>query len=94
MWSVNSQSCRSQPDAKVSDLFVLLHGMLFTNIQLDDFQMTLARFMEHLEIEGAEEQEWIMMGVINVFAVLDYGKAEGQFHRVWTSGAREPGQGV
>jgi len=39
----------------VSELFLLLHGMLFTNIQLDDFQPTLARFIEQLDIEGAEE---------------------------------------
>ncbi len=46
---------------KSLDLFVLLHGMLFTNIQLDDFQPTLARFVECLEIKGAAEREWIMM---------------------------------
>jgi hypothetical protein len=28
--------------------------MLFTNIQLDDFQLTLARSIERLEIKGVE----------------------------------------
>jgi protein SMG6 len=51
--------------------------MLFTNIQLDDFQPTLARFIERLEIEGAEEREWVMMAVINVSSVLEYGKPSG-----------------
>ncbi|KAJ3525600.1 hypothetical protein NMY22_g10503 [Coprinellus aureogranulatus] len=37
--------------------------MLFTRIQLDDFQPTLARFIERLDIEGADEKEWIMMGL-------------------------------
>jgi hypothetical protein len=46
IWSHAAQARRSVPDAKASDLFILLHGMLFTNIQLDDFQPTLARFIE------------------------------------------------
>ncbi|TEB28915.1 hypothetical protein FA13DRAFT_1793754 [Coprinellus micaceus] len=40
--------------------------MLFTNVQLDDFQPTLARFIECLDIEGAEDKEWVMMGVVNI----------------------------
>ncbi|KAG2349793.1 hypothetical protein BDR05DRAFT_994785 [Suillus weaverae] len=35
--------------------------MLFTNIQLDNFSPTLACYIECIEIEGAEEREWIMM---------------------------------
>jgi hypothetical protein len=51
--------------------------MLFTNIQLDDFAGTLARFLERLEMEGegVEEREWVMMGVVNLGAVLEYGRA-------------------
>jgi hypothetical protein len=51
--------------------------MLFTNNQLDDFAGTLARFLERLEMEGegVEEREWIMMGTINLGAVLEYGRA-------------------
>ncbi|KAJ6546460.1 hypothetical protein DFH09DRAFT_1171098 [Mycena vulgaris] len=77
MWSVTAQARRALPEAHLVDLFVLLHGMLFTNVQLDDFQPTLARFIERLEIEGAEEREWIMMAVVNVCAVLEYGKPTG-----------------
>ncbi|KIM63532.1 hypothetical protein SCLCIDRAFT_24196 [Scleroderma citrinum Foug A] len=39
------------------DLFVLLHGILFTNIQLDDFTPTLTCFPERLKVEVAEECE-------------------------------------
>jgi hypothetical protein len=77
MWSAPAQSRRSLPDASATELFVLLHGMLFTNIQLDDFSMSLARFIERLEIEGAEEREWVMMAVINIGSILEYGKPTG-----------------
>jgi protein SMG6 len=52
VWSPAAQSRRQQPEASLSDLFVLLHGMIFTNIQMDDFQRVLARFEEKLIIEG------------------------------------------
>ncbi|KAF8638491.1 hypothetical protein AX16_010474 [Volvariella volvacea WC 439] len=74
IWSVAAQTRRSLPDARVSELFVMLHGMLFTNIQLDDFHPTLARLIERLAIDGADEREWIMMGIINITALLEYGK--------------------
>jgi protein SMG6 len=74
LWSASVQARRSHPDTRAPELFILLHGMLFTNIQLDDFQPTLARFVERLQIEGAEEREWAMMAEINICAVLEYGK--------------------
>ncbi len=76
----------SSPETRVSELFVLLHGMLFTNIQLDDFVPTLGRFLERVEIEGAEEREWVMMGVVNVAAVLEYGRPSGLLRRVGALG--------
>ncbi|MBW0496157.1 hypothetical protein O181_035872 [Austropuccinia psidii MF-1] len=39
---------RSRPEVSINDLFVHLHGMLFTRIQLDDFENELARFIEKL----------------------------------------------
>src|SRR6266540_1844652 len=89
MWSQAAQAWRSGPDARASELFILLHGMLFTNIQLDDFQPTLARFVERLEIEGVEEREWIMMAVINITSVLEYGKPNGVLRRLGCFGAKE-----
>ncbi|KAH6867819.1 hypothetical protein BKA70DRAFT_1492558 [Coprinopsis sp. MPI-PUGE-AT-0042] len=62
VWSSAAQARRWLLAARASELFVLLHGILFTNIQLGDFQPSLARFIERLNIEGAEEKEWIMMG--------------------------------
>jgi len=50
LWSPAAQIRRQAPDAQVSELFLLLHGMLFTNIQLDDFNRVLARFEEKLNI--------------------------------------------
>ena len=81
LWSSPAQARRFLPDARVSDLFVLLHGMLFTNIQLDDFQSVLARFIERLELDGAQEREWIMMAVVNIGAVFEYGRPGGILRR-------------
>jgi protein SMG6 len=91
IWSHAAQARRSIPDAKASDLFILLHGMLFTNIQLDDFQPTLARFIERLEIEGAEEREWIMMGIINIASIMEYGRPGGILRKVGCVGSKEVG---
>ncbi|EIW85261.1 hypothetical protein CONPUDRAFT_141912 [Coniophora puteana RWD-64-598 SS2] len=91
IWSLAAQTRRSQPDARAPELFVLLHGMLFTNIQLDDFQPTLARFLERLEIEGAEEREWIMMAVINISSLLEYGRPSGLLRKLGASGTRDIG---
>jgi protein SMG6 len=52
--------------------FVLLHGMLFANIQLDDFLPTLAHFLERIDVERAEERERIMMAVVDASAILKY----------------------
>jgi protein SMG6 len=71
-----AQSRRNLAEAKAPELFVLLHGMLFTHIQLDDFHPTLARFLERLQLDGAQEREWIMMAVVNVGALLEYGKSD------------------
>jgi hypothetical protein len=80
---------RTLPDTSVPELFVLLHGMLFTHIQLDDSQPTLGRLIERLEIEGAEEREWVMMAVINISAVLEYGRPSGVLKKAGGVGGRE-----
>ncbi|KAH9483736.1 Telomerase-binding protein EST1A [Psilocybe cubensis] len=89
IWSHVAQARRSAPDARASELFVFLHGMLFTNIQLDDFQPTLARFIERLEIEGAEEREWIMMAVVNIASILEYGKPNSVLRKIGCVGPKE-----
>lgn len=52
LWSSVAQNRRHAPDARSTELFILLHGMLFTNIQLDDFKPVLARFEEKLLLDG------------------------------------------
>ncbi|OAV94442.1 hypothetical protein PTTG_03077 [Puccinia triticina 1-1 BBBD Race 1] len=94
------QSRRSRPEVSINDLFVHLHGMLFTKIQLDDFDSELARFMEKLTEDrflsdkngrrGSGRQpgdiiarstmtnaSWVMMGTINICAILQYGLEDG-----------------
>ncbi|EJF65625.1 hypothetical protein DICSQDRAFT_77263 [Dichomitus squalens LYAD-421 SS1] len=85
MWSPAAQARRQAPDARLTELFVLLHGMLFTNIQLDDFKRVLERFQEKLEIgdgEQVEEREWIMMALINIGSLLEYGRQTAVLRRV------------
>jgi len=50
--------------------------------RLDDFQPTLARFIVRLEIEGAEEREWIIMGIINIASIMEYGRPGGVLRKV------------
>lgn len=74
---------RSTPEATAMDLFVRLHGMLFTKIQLDDFSPVMSRFMERLEedasLDGVSRKacvtqvDWLLMGVVNLAALLQYG---------------------
>jgi len=61
LWSQAAQAQRSAPDAHAPEPFVFLHGMLFTNIQLDDFSAALSQLLQCLSIEEPEEQEWTMM---------------------------------
>ena len=52
MWTRLLQAWRQAPDESLTELFVGLYGMLFTNIQLDDFKRVLERFQEKLQIGG------------------------------------------
>ena len=81
IWSPAAQQNHlSNPSTCTTHLFVLLHGMLFTHIQLDDFTGTLACFLERLKMEGEgiKECDWMIMGVINLGAILEYGRASGE----------------
>lgn len=46
------QARRTQSDVSQHELFVHLHGMLFTKISLDDFEDCLERFLERLRQES------------------------------------------
>ena len=102
MWTQPLQARRQAPDASLTELFVLLHGMLFTNIQLDDFKRVLERFQEKLQIGGkhfsarrasaslmcaidgeqVEEREWVMMALVNIGSLLEYGRPTAVLRRV------------
>ncbi|CAA7257321.1 unnamed protein product [Cyclocybe aegerita] len=71
-WLQAVQVRRQNPKACTSELFILLHGMLFTTIQLDGFKHALAHFIEHLKIKGAEERVWIVITTINISTMLKY----------------------
>lgn len=77
---METQARRFQPDARVSDFLVLLRGMLFTGVRLDDHDLTLSLFMERLRLEDAEERDWIMMAVINIATILESGEPNGFLH--------------
>ncbi|KAI0063876.1 hypothetical protein BV25DRAFT_1899085 [Artomyces pyxidatus] len=89
IWSQAAQARRAAPDAQASELFVLLHGMLFTNIQLDDFSPTLARLLERLAIDAPEAWEWTMMAAVNIGSLLEYGKPSGVIRRTGAIGMPE-----
>ncbi|KAI0670612.1 hypothetical protein C8Q78DRAFT_1170843 [Trametes maxima] len=94
MWSPSAQARRQAPDARLTELFVCLHGMLFTNIQLDDFKRVLERFQEKLQIgdgEQVEEREWIMMALINIGSLFEYGRPSAVLRRVAGIETRVPG---
>lgn len=73
------------------DLFVRLHGMLFTKIDLDNFSTVMARFVERLEedarLDGVSRKatvtqvDWIVMASVNIAAVLQYGAGTGALRK-------------
>jgi protein SMG6 len=81
------QSQRSLPEATAMDLFVRLHGMLFTRIQLDDLPTVMSRFLERLEedasLDGVSRKatitqvDWMLMATTNITALLQYGSGLG-----------------
>jgi hypothetical protein len=76
LWSQAAQARRSAPYTRTPEPFVF-HGVLFTNIQLDDFSATLASILERLDIEEPVGREWAMMTVVNFGALLEYGHQQG-----------------
>ena len=92
VWSSSNQQARLlNLSTCTTDSFVLLHGMLFTHIQLDDFTGTLTHFSESLGMEGnnIEEHKWIMMGIVNLSTILKYGRVSGMIHQSGGLGTRE-----
>ena len=74
------------PDSPTPELFIFLHCTLFTNAQLNGFSATLVHLLERLDIEEPEGQEWTMIAVVNIGALLEYGRPQGVLQRTGTLG--------
>ncbi|WWC70044.1 uncharacterized protein I206_103988 [Kwoniella pini CBS 10737] len=81
------QNQRSLPEATAMDLFLRLHGMLFTRISLDDFDAVMSRFMERLEEDarlggvsqqiGIGQTDWMIMASVCLGSIMQYGSSSG-----------------
>ncbi|GAA6058922.1 hypothetical protein JCM10212_002874 [Sporobolomyces blumeae] len=94
------QSRRTLPEVAKSELFVHLHGMLFTKISLDDFDDCLERFLERLQEEGWAigkgvdshgpdsslygDKEWFMLAIVNIASMMQYGAEDGILKKLTT----------
>lgn len=74
------QARRLRRDSSVKDLFLYLHGILITRVQLDDFepvsQRLLARLTKLVEEQGPAalpQSVWTMMATINIAGLFQYG---------------------
>ncbi|KAL7421588.1 hypothetical protein Q5752_003357 [Cryptotrichosporon argae] len=93
---------RSTPEATAMDLFVRLHGMLFTRIDLDAFPPVMSRFMERLEEDasldgvsrkaGVTQVDWLLMSAVNIAAVLQYGALNSPIRKALVAGGRRRNQ--
>ncbi|EIW70341.1 hypothetical protein TREMEDRAFT_29293 [Tremella mesenterica DSM 1558] len=79
----DTSSTLKQSETPLMDMFVRLHGMLFTKIQLDDFSSSMSRFLQRLESSprsGAErisQVDWMVIASVNVASVLQYASVDG-----------------
>lgn len=85
----SAQARRISEEASIIDLFVHMHGILFTRIQVDDFDGVYVRFKKLLSLRlhgndfrnGADNlllspSSWMMMATINIAAILQYGAGQ------------------
>ncbi|ORX36586.1 hypothetical protein BD324DRAFT_580049 [Kockovaella imperatae] len=93
------QSQRSLPEAKAVDLFVRLHGMLFTKIDLDNFKPVMSRYMERLDEDARldhanrptniSQVDWMIMASVNLAAMLQYGSPTGVIRKAFAMEGQE-----
>lgn len=67
---------RSGKGEAVMDLFVRLHGMLFTRIELDKFDEVLDDFIRKIG-EEVGQVDWMIMAAVNIAGMMQYGSSEG-----------------
>lgn len=69
-----------QPSACSSplSLFLVLHGMIYLQRNLDQFDKLLTTFLHSISNPNTfSERDWTMMAVINLAAILEHGNAKG-----------------
>lgn len=84
LFDASHQRRRVEPEASLVDLFVHMHGMMITKVQLDDFDAVLERYEEQLLTKvdalgwehGIGVSQLMMMASVNLAALMQYG-AEG-----------------
>lgn len=74
------QASRAWPDSSEEELFVHLHGILITRVQLDDFDSVLSRLLAKFEARGKgrgvnalSQPVLMMMACVNIAALFQYG---------------------
>ncbi|QSL67078.1 hypothetical protein MERGE_001465 [Pneumocystis wakefieldiae] len=73
-------SCFSEA-SKYSGLinnYIKLHGLLFTQLKLDDFETILNDFLSLLIKENIWNKEGVLMAITNVVALFQYGNKHGK----------------
>ncbi|TIB71831.1 hypothetical protein E3Q23_03635 [Wallemia mellicola] len=68
---------------RATELFTYAHGILFTKIELDTFPQALDKLLKHLKAESGSLPDvvWIMMGVVNITSLLQYGQDDSILKR-------------
>lgn len=74
------QARRLKSNSSIEDLFIYLHGVLITRVQLDDFEPVLDRLIAKLTTlvdeqgpAGLPQSVWMMMACINIAGLFQYG---------------------
>ncbi|KDN48528.1 hypothetical protein K437DRAFT_83968 [Tilletiaria anomala UBC 951] len=97
------QSRRQGSDASLTDLFVCMHGMIITRVQLDDFEDVFQRFLFALQdvdpsgrsspdvmsTASISSAEWMMMATANVAAILQHGAEDAIFATATDAASQE-----
>uniref|UniRef100_V5EZX4 PIN domain-containing protein n=2 Tax=Kalmanozyma brasiliensis (strain GHG001) TaxID=1365824 RepID=V5EZX4_KALBG len=80
LFNQEQQASRLHRESSVEELFLYLHGILITRVQLDDFEPVfdrlmakLARLVEERGPAGIPQSVWTMMASINIASLFQYG---------------------
>ncbi|SJX62234.1 uncharacterized protein SRS1_13080 [Sporisorium reilianum f. sp. reilianum] len=80
LFDQEKQARRLRRDSSIEELFLYLHGILITRVQLDDFEPVfdrlmakLTRLVEQKGPAGLPQSVWTMMAVVNIAGLFQYG---------------------